>query len=76
MLGPGEVTLSGAQAKAFLAGATDDAGVRWEILLRAIIDGPSAPAVTAEVETDDVEAVNAMLADARGPTCSTCPPNA
>ena len=66
VLGPGEVTLSGAQAKAFLAGATDDAGVRWEILLRAILDGPSPPVVTAEVETDDVEAVNVILADAQG----------
>ena len=66
VLGPGEITMSGAQTRAFLAGATDDAGVRWEILLSAILDGSSAPEVTAEVETDDVEAVNATLADAEG----------
>ncbi len=66
VLGPGEVTLSGTQAKAFLAGATDDAGVRWEILLSAMLDGPTPPVVTADVETDDVDAVNATLAAARG----------
>ncbi len=66
VFGPGEVTMSGAQTRAFLAGATDDAGVRWEILLSAILDGSSPPEVSAEVEADDVEAVNATLADAEG----------
>ncbi|MEZ0235383.1 MAG: LCP family protein [Actinomycetota bacterium] len=66
VLGPGEITMSGAQTRAFLAGATDDAGVRWEILLSAILDGSSPPEVSAEVEADDVEAVNATLADAEG----------
>jgi hypothetical protein len=66
VLGPGEITMSGAQTRAFLAGATDDAGVRWEILLSAILDGSSPPEVSAEVEADDVEAVNATLAAAGG----------
>jgi hypothetical protein len=66
VLGPGEITMSGAQTRAFLAGATDDAGVRWEILLSAILDGSNPPEVSAEAEADDVEAVNATLADAEG----------
>jgi len=66
VMGPGEITMSGAQTRAFLAGATDDAGVRWEILLGAILDASSPPVVPAEVEADDVEAVNATLADAEG----------
>lgn len=65
VLGPGEVTMTGAQAKAFLAGATDDAGVRWEILLSAMLADPPALAGPG-VDTDDAEAVNALLADAQG----------
>jgi LytR cell envelope-related transcriptional attenuator len=67
VLGPGEVTMTGAQAKAFLAGATDDAGVRWEILLTAMFAAdPPALADGADVETDDPDAANAVLAEAEG----------
>jgi hypothetical protein len=65
-VGPGEVTMSGAQVKAFLAGATDDAGVRWEILLGALLADPPPLVSTGEAEIDDVDAVNATLADAAG----------
>jgi hypothetical protein len=64
-LGPGEITMTGAQAKSFIAGSTDDAGVRWDILLGALLDDPAALA-SGDVETDDADAVNDMLADARG----------
>ena len=37
---PGRVTLTGAQTKAFLAGTTDDAGTRWEIVLTALLSDP------------------------------------
>ena len=73
VLGPGELTLTGPQAKAFLAGATDDAGVRWEILLSAMLADP-IPLVTApSVEADDGEAVNATLTAARGAEVLTMP---
>ena len=66
VLGPGELTMTGAQAKSFLAGSTDDAGVRWEILLGAMLADPPSLVGTGSVETDDADAVNALLADARG----------
>ncbi len=66
VLGPGEVSLSGAQARAFLAGATDDAAVRWEILLGAVLARPPSLPATGSIETDDARAVTEMLADARG----------
>ncbi|MGZ8631181.1 MAG: LCP family protein [Actinomycetota bacterium] len=66
VLGPGEVSLSGAQARAFLAGATDDVGVRWEILLGAMLARPPSLPATGSIETDDADAVTETLADARG----------
>ena len=66
VLGPGEVTMTGSQAKSFLAGATDDAGVRWEILLTAMLADPPPLARTSVTETDDAEAVNAVMTEARG----------
>ena len=65
-LGPGEVTLSGARARAFLAGATDDVAVRWEILLGGMMARPPVVPATGSIETDDAEAVTRTLADARG----------
>jgi hypothetical protein len=73
VLGPGELTMTGSQAKAFLAGATDDAGVRWEILLSAILAEPIPLVVTPSVEADDGEAVNETLAAARGAEVLTMP---
>ena len=66
VLGPGELTMSGAQARAFLAGATDDAGVRWEILLGAMLADPPSLVASETVQTDDADAVDSLLADASG----------
>jgi len=67
VLGPGELTMSGSQVKAFLAGAADDFGVRWEITLAAMLADPPPELVTSGgVETDDAEAVNAMVTGAAG----------
>ena len=41
-LGPGAVTLTGQQAKAFLAGSTDDAATRWEFVLTRAPGGPTS----------------------------------
>jgi LytR cell envelope-related transcriptional attenuator/LytR_cpsA_psr family len=65
-LGPGELTISGAQAKAFLEGATDDVAVRWEILLGALLADPPDLVTTPGVESDDAEAANETFIDARG----------
>jgi LytR cell envelope-related transcriptional attenuator len=65
-LGPGDVTLSGPQAKAFLAGATDDAGVRWEILLSGMLERSLSLPSTGSIETDDADAVSDTLATAQG----------
>jgi hypothetical protein len=73
VLGPGELTMTGSQAKAFLSGATDDAGVRWEILLAAMLAEPVPLVTSPSVETDDGEAVNATLTAARGAEVLTMP---
>ncbi|MET0801394.1 MAG: LCP family protein [Actinomycetota bacterium] len=66
VLGPGDVTLSGPQAKAFLAGATDDAGVRWEILLGGMLERSLSLPSVSSIETDDADAVSETLAAAQG----------
>jgi hypothetical protein len=66
VLGPGEIELSGAQARTFLTGGTDDAAVRWEILLSAMLAHPPSLPANGSIETDDAEAVTRTLADARG----------
>jgi hypothetical protein len=67
VFGPGEVTLNGGQVKAFLKSATGDARVRWEIVLGAMLADPLRVVTTLTsdtVETDDAEAVNAIVARA------------
>jgi LytR cell envelope-related transcriptional attenuator len=66
VLGPGEITMTGAQVKSFLAGSTDDAEVRWEILLTALLTEPPPLVAAADSELDDVDSVDAALARARG----------
>lgn len=63
-LGPGTVTLSGAQVKAFLAGTTDDAGTRWELVSLAWLANP--PNIdAADVAEGDAEGASAILSGAR-----------
>lgn len=65
VLGPGEVTMNGEQVRAFLKGATGDARVRWEIVLGAMLADPPELVATDTVETDDGDAVNAIVLGAR-----------
>lgn len=66
VLGPGEIIMSGGQVKAFLAGATDDFGVRWEIVLGAMLADPPQLVTNGSAQTDDAEAVNAIVSAADG----------
>jgi len=66
VLGPGPLTMTGEQATAFLAGSTDDAAVRWEILLGALLADPPEIASSGSVETDDARAANEMFAAGQG----------
>jgi hypothetical protein len=64
-LGPGVLTLSGSQAKALLAGSTDDGPERWEIVLTSLLRAsPEIEAADLE-ETDDADAAIGVIADAR-----------
>jgi hypothetical protein len=64
-IGPGTVTLTGAQVRAFLAGTTDDAGARWELVSLALLADP--PVLEAgDVAEGDAEAASSVLAGARG----------
>lgn len=65
VLGPGEITMSGAQVKAFLAGSTADSGARWEIVLGALLaEPPELP--DGSTQTDDADAVRTIWSDAAG----------
>jgi hypothetical protein len=64
VLGPGEITMTGAQARAFLAGSTDDAMVRWEILLTALLADP--PELTSAADGDISEGAASAISRAEG----------
>ncbi len=72
-LGPGALTLSGRQTKAFLAGSTDDAATRWEIVLTALLSDPPALESTDLVETDDAQAAATVFAGAQGADMTQIP---
>jgi hypothetical protein len=63
VVGPGAISMTGPQTKAFLAGATDDAGARWEIVLKALLADP--PPLTA-ADSDDAEAAAEVFASVAG----------
>lgn len=72
-LGPGALTLTGQQTKAFLAGSTDDAATRWEIVLTALLADPP-PIEAADLEdTDDAEAAAGVFAAAEGAEVTQVP---
>jgi hypothetical protein len=65
VLGPGEITMSGEQVRAFLAGATAESGARWEIVLGALFADP--PELSdAPARSDDADAANAIWSAAGG----------
>ncbi len=72
-LGPGSVTLTGQQAKAFLAGSTDDAATRWEIVLAALLADPPALEASDLVETDGAEVAATVFAGAAGADMAQMP---
>jgi hypothetical protein len=66
VLGPGEITLTGPQARAFLAGTTDDAATRWEIVLVSLLSDPPALEPSEILDTDHAEVASATFEAARG----------
>jgi hypothetical protein len=65
-LGPGEVTLTGPQVKAFLTGTTDDGPERWEIVLTALLADPPTLQADQLDETDDADAAAEIVTRATG----------
>ncbi|HEY6566960.1 MAG TPA: LCP family protein, partial [Actinomycetota bacterium] len=72
-LGPGAVTLTGKQVKAFLAGSTDDAATRWEFVLTALLEDPPALEEADIAETDDAQAASEVFAGAQGADVTQVP---
>jgi hypothetical protein len=72
-LGPGALTMSGAQTKAFLTGTTDDAGPRWEIVLKALLANPPEFQTGEIAESDDAAAAAEVFGAARGADISDVP---
>jgi hypothetical protein len=66
VLGPGEMTMTGAQARAFLAGSTDDAMVRWEILLTALLADPPELVAAGDAEGEDTREATSVISRAEG----------
>jgi hypothetical protein len=72
-VGPGAVTMTGAQTKAFLTGTTDDAGPRWEIVLKALLANPPTFEPAEIAETDDAAAAAAVFSAAEGAEITDIP---
>jgi polyisoprenyl-teichoic acid--peptidoglycan teichoic acid transferase len=72
-LGPGSITLSGQDAKAFVAGSTDDAATRWEIVLAALASDPPTVDEADLVETDDAQSAAQVFAGAEGADLTQIP---
>jgi len=66
VLGPGEITMTGAQARSFLAGSTDDAMVRWEILLVALLADPPELVAAGDSDGDDIHEATSVISRAEG----------
>ncbi len=73
VLGPGAVTLSGEQAKAYLSTAGPDAFTRWETVLQAFFDRPLAVGAADLLQSDDAQAAAAVLAGSKGANVVTFP---
>ena len=72
-IGPGSVTLTGAQTKAFLTGTTDDAGTRWELVLKALLADPPTFEPAEIDETDDAAAAAEVFSAAKGAEITDVP---
>jgi LytR cell envelope-related transcriptional attenuator len=65
-LGPGRITMTGPQVKAFLMGTTDDGSERWEIVLTSMLTDPPELQADQIDETDDADAVAEVVTGAQG----------
>jgi hypothetical protein len=70
-VGPGPVTLSGAQVKEYLG--VDGPFTRWEVVLNGITQAPIAVRAGDVLETDDLDRANAVLDGAGAASIATFP---
>ena len=75
-LGPGSLTLTGAQTKAFLMGTTDDGGTRWEIVLKALLADPPSFEPAEIAESDDATSAAEVFSAAKGAEITDVPTDA
>jgi hypothetical protein len=66
VIGPGRVTLTGAQVKAYLAVRGPNELTRWEVVMTAILANPPGVARGDLLETDNATAVSSLLTSAKG----------
>jgi hypothetical protein len=73
VLGPGETEMSGTQVETYLFEPSPDAALRWQAVLDGVLAlGPTISA-TDLTETDDGEAVAAVVAGAAGASARVLP---
>ena len=73
MLGPGAVTMTGAQVAGFLGAEGQNTYTRWEIVLTAMLKAPPTIDAGDLTETDDLAGVQATLDAAEGGRLETLP---
>jgi hypothetical protein len=73
VLGPGAVTMTGAQAAGFLGAEGQNTYTRWEIVLTALLATPPTLDASDLTETDDLAGVQATLDGAEGGRLETLP---
>ncbi len=73
VLGPGAVTLSGEEARAYLSVPGSDGLTRWETVLQGFFDRPPAVGAADLLQTDDAQAAAAVLARSQGANVVTFP---
>jgi hypothetical protein len=73
VLGPGAVTMTGAQVAAFLGAEGQNTYTRWEIVLTALLETPPKIEASDLTETDDLAGAQATLDGAEGGRLETLP---
>jgi hypothetical protein len=73
VVGPGRVTFSGAQVKAFLAVRGPNELSRWGVVMTAVLADPPGLVKGDLLETDNVAAVSGLLSGAKGAQVRSVP---
>ena len=73
VVGPGRVTLTGAQVIAYLTGPKAEMASRWSVVTTALLSQRLPLSSASLTDTDDAAAVSRLLAAARGATPTLLP---